>query len=343
MSGFKSKLSPVIFVVLVLLLLVLVFADTINNRQNTSSSDIAMGTVISQTLVGRNAKKSSEEIAKRIKQIENENLSRNVDTSDIFKINNSSGVKVDVSRDTVKWIEASLEICEHSGYALDISVGNLTKLWDFGSDNTSVPTQEEIDEALKTVGCDKISVYENAIQMPAYQSLDLGALGKGIACDEAKIIAQNNGLKRAIVSVGGSILLYGDGDFKVGVRNPLGTSNEHMGILNITAACVSTSGDYEKVLRADGKTYHHILNPKTGCPSSNGLRSVTIVCESGIVSDALSTACFVLGYENSIALLEKHDAQAVFIFDDNSVVVTKGLNESFSIDNSDFKMRLQND
>ena len=86
----------------------------------------------------------------------------------------------------------------------------------------------------------------------------------------------------------------------------------------------------------EGKTYHHILDATTGYPADSRLSSVTIICDSGVISDALSTACYVLGYNLSLSLLEEYDAQAVFVFKDKTVRVTDGIKDSFTLTDESF-------
>ena len=93
---------------------------------------------------------------------------------------------------------------------------------------------------------------------------------------------------------------------------------------------LSTSGSYEKQFEEDGVTYHHILDPKTGYPAESGLVGVTIWSDSGVLSDALSTACFVLGMEESLPLLEQFDSGAVFITEDHQIYVTENLADAFT-------------
>ena len=150
-------------------------------------------------------------------------------------------------------------------------------------------------------------------------TLDLGAVGKGIACDVVQdYLKKQKEVSGAVIAVGGSILLYGskaDGsDWNVAVQNPRGQDGEAMGVLSLSGTTnVSTSGDYEKYFMQDGKRYHHILDPSTGYPADSGLISVTIVSDSGLLSDGLSTACFVLGKEKGEKLLETYGAEGVFI------------------------------
>ena len=112
-----------------------------------------------------------------------------------------------------------------------------------------------------------------------------------------------------------------------------------MGTLKLSDTCVSTSGSYEKFFEKDGKVYHHILDAHTGYPADSRLSSVTVVCSSGTLSDALSTACYILGYNDSLALLKNYDAEAVFIFKDKTVRVTDGLENKFTLTDESFVIK----
>ena len=168
-------------------------------------------------------------------------------------------------------------------------------------------------------------------------TLDLGAVGKGIACDVAQnYLKQQKEVSGAVIAVGGSILLYGskaDGtNWNVAVQNPRGQDGEAMGVLSLSGTTnVSTSGDYEKYFMQNGKRYHHILDPSTGYPAESGLISVTVVSDNGLLSDGLSTACFVLGKEKGQKLLETYGAEGIFIDQNKKVTVTKGLKDKFTI------------
>lgn len=128
-----------------------------------------------------------------------------------------------------------------------------------------------------------VEINENGIKIPSGTVLDLGSVGKGIACDEVRGVLEKAKIKRAVVSVGGSILLYGDGEkFTVGIRDPFSESSaESFARLTLPACCVSTSGSYERYFERGGVHYHHILDPKTGYPAESGLVSVTVVCDDG--------------------------------------------------------------
>ena len=206
-------------------------------------------------------------------------------------------------------------------------------------DNTAKNKEKSEDTSTNTNTNESVS----SIYIGDKCTLDLGAVGKGIACDVVQdYLKKQKEVSGAVIAVGGSILLYGskaDGsDWNVAVQNPRGQDGEAMGVLSLSGTTnVSTSGDYEKYFMQDGKRYHHILDPSTGYPADSGLISVTIVSDSGLLSDGLSTACFVLGKEKGEKLLETYGAEGVFIDQNKKVTVTKGLKDKFTILNKEYK------
>ena len=175
----------------------------------------------------------------------------------------------------------------------------------------------------------------------------MGALGKGIACDTAKDVLSASGIKRALISVGGTVLTYSDGNdyywhdgWGVAVRTPETNNSSPLLRIHLTETkVISTSGDYEKYFEKDGVRYHHILNPETGYPAGSGLKSVTVVADSGLVADGLSTACFVLGIEKSRPLLEKYNAGAVFVDSENNVYITDGIYDDCTLLNDSYTVK----
>ncbi len=126
-------------------------------------------------------------------------------------------------------------------------------------------------------------------------------------------------MDRAVVSVGGSVGVWGEKPsgkpWYVALRDP--DSEGSLGEISIPSGFLSTSGSYEKQFTQDGVTYHHLLDPDTGYPADTGLLSVTVWSDSGVLSDALSTACFVMGMEDSQPLLEEFAQGAIFITEDH--------------------------
>ena len=315
----KKKL---LFAALVLLLAVtvgLIGYDALTGK--TAAADFfAMDTTVSVRFTGRVKQEEIDRVKATVQHLDTDLLSRTSEKSEIFAVNRAHGGTV--SEQTAAWLQTLRELEEKSDHAFAADLGALTELWGIGTENERVPDGNEIQEALAhikkwNVDGTNVSVDDGAI-------LDLGAVGKGIACDEIRNELQKTAAKKAIAAVGGSVLLYAEKpneSFRVGIRDPRGEINDYAAVLTVGSGCISTSGNYERVFTApDGKRYHHIFDPVTGYPAESGLLSVTVLCESGLLSDALSTACFVLGYEKSVGLLQAYGAKAVFITEDDRVL-----------------------
>jgi thiamine biosynthesis lipoprotein len=335
-----SKLKCRIIIIGVSFLLSLSGCGT-KQTETFTNVDFAMGTVINQTIYSD--EDVTDEVIDILVNIEDNMLSWRINSSEIANINAMAGQGlVSVSQEVKDDLQTAVKVGYDSDGALDITIGKLSRLWNIEGENPSVPEDSEIQELLKDVDYKKLQITQEGIVISENTSIDLGAVGKGIGCDNInEYFDSRKDVQGAVVSVGGSILVYGtkpdQSNWKVGITDPRGEVGDVFAALTLNNECyISTSGDYEKYFIQDEKRYHHILNPKTGYPSDSGLISVTIVSDSGIVSDCLSTACFVLGYEKSLSLLEKYNAQAVFVDTDKKVLVTEGLKNSLIILNDDY-------
>ncbi len=330
-----KKVTSIIAIVLCAVIVSgLVSYDFVKNSNTVEKTYIAMGTVIKSDIRGKDAQVATAEIKELISGIENSYLSWRTENSDVWRINTDAGRSVSVSRETSQWISRCIDISVDCEGSFDITIGKISRLWNIGNGDEKVPARAEINSLLKTVGYKNVFVDDTTVRIGQGQAIDLGAVGKGIACDCIKDILDKYDIKSAVISVGGSILIYGD-NATVGIVDP-DNSSDYMATVEIDGQCVSTSGDYERYFEADGKKYHHIIDPESGYPSVSDLKSVTVICNSGLDSDALSTACFVMGYKKGLALLEKYDAQAVFIFDNNTVTVTEGLKNNFKLNSNKY-------
>ena len=302
-----------------------------------TASGVAMGTYVNQTIYTRDEALTGE-VEELLIHLEEDVLSWRIEGSEIARIN--EGAECSISNELKQDLISSLEVSERSNGAFDCTLGTLIRLWNMDTWSKAEegglipPTKEEIAEALADTGYDKIKITDDMIYLPSDVQLDLGAAGKGIACDRVAAFLADKQVSGAVISVGGSVVTYGakpDGTpWRVAVVDPLNPSSR-LGILSLTGEWyISTSGDYERFVEADGIRYHHILDPATGYPADSGLAGVTIVCHSGLLSDALSTACFVLGVEDGLALAESYGAQALFVTADGQLYMTSGMEELFS-------------
>ena len=264
----------------VCVLIVLVVTDVLHKApKETDKYSVAMGTVITQRIFSSSdASSVCDGVCDVISSLEDE-ISWRKDTSFIYSLNNNNSSAVS------KEMEDTLLLCRSvygfSGGAFDITVGKLTTLWNIGEDNARVPKKSEIENALSFVDGSQVKTDNGFVTSNEGQFCDLGAVGKGLACDKAKKYLEETDISGAVISVGGSVLLYGENDkskdWVVAVRDPSGESEDYMGTLSLSDCCVSTSGDYERVLVSGDNAYHHIIDPKTGYPADSALRSVTVV------------------------------------------------------------------
>lgn len=288
----------------------------------------AMDTFVSAKVKGLAAKDAAGGISTLVRELDSKQLSRYTSGSEISRINSEAeAVLSDEMRD---YITELLEVGKMSGGKFDIALGAVSDLWSF-NDSPRVPSTDELTEALSRSGSDKLSLSGNTLTRADGCIVDLGSAGKGIALDKVKSYLSDKKISSAVVSVGGSVLLYGKGSFNVGVRDPWGEAGRSVMTVKLGAGCVSTSGSYERCFEQGGKRYHHILDPDTGLPVENGLVSVTVISDSGLLSDALSTACFVLGAEGGAKLAAKYGCEAIFITEDKKVICTDGIKPNVTV------------
>lgn len=263
-----------------------------------------------------------------------ENLfSRTDKNSEIYKLNHRE-ITV-VSDETAELIKKGLYYSELSGGSFDITVEPLSSLWDFSSDSPSVPAQAAIDEAKSAVDYKSVSVDGNSVTFSNGRTrLDLGAVAKGYIADKLRSYLVSQGVKSAIINLGGNVLCIGGKTdyegFEVGIQRPFGEG----AIAGVTVSDMSvvTSGTYERFFKENGKCYHHLLDPRSGYPYNNGLLSVTIIGASSSDCDALSTACFALGLEDGAALINGiEDVYAVFITEDYKLHFSEGAESCLKI------------
>ncbi|MBQ8763987.1 MAG: FAD:protein FMN transferase [Clostridia bacterium] len=331
----KTAIAAVIIVAAVFVAF-LAYDGAVNKEY--SSDFFVMNTYATAKLTGSKSKEAADEIRSLTETLDKGILSRTSENSVVSLLNvNGAGDAEKIS----DYLEILFDVCRKSGGAFDFTLGAVSDLWSFGS-NPKLPDDSAIREALSHTGYEKLKLTENELVFGDKSAvIDFGAAGKGIALDEIKAVLFEKKIKQAVVSVGGSVLLMGDKEFTVGIRNPEGNSGSYIAKLHIPEGCVSTSGSYEQQFEANGRKYHHILDPETGYPVDNGLLSVTIISQSGILSDALSTACFVLGYEKGKALAEAYDCGVVFVADDKKIYAENGAENFIEITDDAYTLVMQ--
>ncbi len=298
-----------------------------------------MGTVITEKVYGSNAETAAKKVMDRIQQLE-KIMTINSPNSEIVLLNSSAGIdKVNLSPESIFVLNRAKYFSQLSNGAFDVTVGPLVKSWAIGTTDAKVPDKAEIEQLLKLVDYKSITIDEksNTAQLlKKGQIVDLGGIAKGYAGDEAVKIYKEHGIKSAFINIGGNVVVLGSKPdktpWKVGIQDPRATRDNYLGIVEVSNKAVVSSGDYERFFEKDGIRYHHILDPYTGYPANSGLMSATIIADSSIDADALSTATFVLGLQKGIELIESlKGVEAIFITNDKKIYTTKGLKGNFKL------------
>lgn len=316
------------------------------------NSFICMATVIEQKIYGdrNNAKIAALLVEQKLRNIETK-MSFFLMDSELSKLNAAAGVnKIKLSEDTFYVVKKAKEYTKLCNGAFDITSAPLIKLWGVFTSNEKVPSKEEIASVLSLINYNDIKLNENessAMLARKSQMLDLGGIAKGYAADIAIEIYKKCGIESAYINLGGNVKVLGSKPVKdgkttwnVGLQNPFKKRNEICGIISVTDKTVVTSGNYERYFESNNKQYCHILNPKTGYPVDSEIASASIITDSSIKADALSTALFVLGFAKGIMFLESiPNTSAIFITKDRNIFVTNGAEDCFTLTNtSDFKV-----
>lgn len=309
------------------------------NMAEHSESFFAMDTYMTFTAYGMDAEVAVLAAEDKIRELE-ALWSVTDENSDIYAVNHSAGQTVTIDQKTAELVSFALDMAEKTNGVLEPTIYPVLTAWGFTTGENRIPTEIELAGLLDKVGYEKVKLNENQIQTEPGSMIDMGAVGKGYAGDEAAQVLRERGITAALLDIGGNIQAIGtkpDGsDWRVGLKDPF--SGNVLGIFQISDMAVVTSGNYERFFVGDdGKTYGHIVDPATGRPVENGIASVSIIASEGKLCDALSTALFVMGLEQAKEYWRQHkDYEMILIMEDGNIYLTEGIRDRFSL-NSDYK------
>jgi thiamine biosynthesis lipoprotein len=310
----------------------------------------AMGTIMQLKVYGKKRDEAIKEAVKRIEDIENK-MSVFKDESEISMINKNAGLEPQkVSEDTYYVLNKAKRYCNISDGAFDVTIRPIVGLWKIGSEKPEFPDKNEIEDKLKLVNYKNILLDDEKHTIGLkykYQAIDVGGIAKGYAADEVKKILIKNGIKSAIINLGGNIVVLGsktdNKPWKVGIQDPLKSRGEFAGTLSVVNKSVVTSGNYERYFEAEGKRYHHIIDPRTGYPSESEIISVSVISDLSIDGDGLSTGLYIMGLNKAYRLIEALEGMdAVLITSDKKIYITSGIKDNFKLMNiNDYKIQYQ--
>ncbi len=328
---------------LISLILVVIAAASVCacTPQEAHDSLTAMDTFMKFDIYGGTSEWAMKSVINTVKELDRE-LST-TETGDIGMLNKYGDHNIsDVSR---KPLARALELCGELEGSLDITVYPLVKEWGFISGDYKIPSKSKINELLKNVDYKKVRLDKTGAVLPKGTEVDLGAIAKGYAADKCREDLREEGAKSAILDFGGTILAYNkkaDGkNWNVAIADP-DKNSDWFGYLSCHDTVVATSGGYERSFKGkDGKTYIHIIDPKTGCPVQNELKSVSVISEDGTRADALSTALFVMGKDKAIEYYKsKKNFDFIMLTKDNKLYISKPIDDSFKLaDGYDYEIK----
>ena len=334
-------------------------------------SEYVLGTICTVNLYDQGNAALYSRIFARLGELE-DIFSANREDTDLGRINQNAGLEpVKVRPELIEVLSIALEYAQESNGYFDPTVGPLVKLWGIGTENARVPAEAEIRDILELIDYREVEINREAgtvfLGKPG-MALDLGGIAKGYAADEIKRSLEREGVERAIIDLGGNIFAMGekkagrnlfsaiketiagsrsktdeeDTFWRIGIQDPREGRGNYIGIVKVKNKTVVTSGIYERYFEEGEKHYHHIFSTMDGFPVDNGIVSVTIVSESSIDADALSTAVFTLGRERGCDFINSvHGAGGIFVFDDMTVRLTEGLEKDFTLTAMEYRLDKQ--
>ncbi len=305
------------------------------NAQNVYKQTLKlMGSRFEITVVAQNKTEGDQYIKMAIAEIDRiEKLISSWDpNSETSKINNAAGKNpVTISKELFDLIDRCLKISKLTDGAFDISYASMDRIWKFDGSMKTMPSKEAIKESVSKVGFQNIILdkQNNSVflKLPGMK-IGFGAIGKGYAADKAKELLRKNNVPSGIINASGDMNTWGkqpDGsDWKVALTNPM-DKNKGFGLLPVVDKAVVTSGNYEKQVVFNGTTYSHIIDPRTGYPST-GILSVTVFAPKAELADALATSVFVMGKETGLDRINQlQNVECIIIDEEGNVFKSKNI------------------
>lgn len=323
----------------VLVLSSLIYSGCFFQQKNHEDTRFMMDTIVTITTTGQDEKKLTEASDKAFALFQT--IANQTDPytaqgpEDLYAINEAAGKGPHKAAPYLLDILTQITPLENA--SLDVTLGPVIRVWNRHRAAKTVPSREEIKEALAKCGLKKytLSTAKGTLTLAPQTQLDLGAVAKGYAVEQAaQVLARDKAVKTALINAGGNIKVLGtkaDGKpWRIGVQDPR-NQQKLLGTLTVSdGTAIATSGDYQRYYEVDGKRYHHVLDPATGWPVWHA-RSVTVVTRSAFWADYYSTLLFVLPWEKAMDLVEKKDnLEMIYVTKDGTMHVSSGLKERFT-------------
>jgi len=303
-----NRAVAAVFVIFLMLMTLLSGCADEQSDEQLSETRLLLDTFCTITIHGNVSSKLLDEAFALCEEYE-ALFSITMEDSDVWRINHAEGEPVSVDSRTIEVIEAGLEFSELSDGMFDITIGRVSRLWNFGSE-PFMPSSAELETALSTVDHNQVRIVGDTVQLVNPDAwIDLGAIAKGYIGDKVAQFLTERGVSGALISLGGDIITVGnrqDGSpWRIALRDPFGTDEDRLGVIEASGISVISSGTYERKFEVDGVYYHHILDPSTGMPAISDVVSATVLMEDAIIGEGLSTAAVLMGSKRAVELFDR--------------------------------------
>lgn len=292
---------------LILAFVTLILSTSCTKALKKEYSFFGMDTLMTVTVFDSGAL-SADEIAEKTEALSKELetvFSATNENAEVYRFNSRDGDSFAVSstlKSALLKAQAAYDITEG---AFDITVMPLLTLWGFQDGSYRLPRDSEIKSALKYANGSALTLSGNTLYAENGVKISLGGIAKGFFGDEIIKAFEKSGAS-AVFSLGGNVVTLGTkqgGAWRIAIKDPTNGSSSFCTVSVGENTSVVTSGGYERYFEFEGKTYHHILDPKTGYPATGDVLSVTVIGKDGALCDALSTGLFVLGAKKAAELI----------------------------------------
>ncbi|MCR4937384.1 MAG: FAD:protein FMN transferase [Lachnospiraceae bacterium] len=316
-----QKRTEIRFILILTLLVLPVISCGRKNESTVSRTGYFFDTVVTLKLTAENADSLADEIFDMCAGYE-DIFSAKKEGSELWEIDHRSSNTLQVSDEMAELIQRGLYYNELSGGAFSITSLPLSELWSVTSDDPHVPDGSLIAAALESVDDSRVHIEGNVLSFESDDTkIDLGAITKGYISMKICGFLKERGCTSACINLGGNVSLVGgreDGkEWNIGLQRPFAARGELLTSVKKKDGCVISAGCYERYFEADGRLYHHIMDPATGYPAESGLNMVTVIGDDDVEGDALSTIGMVLGKEAFTELLSENEIDVRVIFADN--------------------------
>lgn len=310
------------------ILIILIILYNVQKPQKHTKNTFALNTYITVTVYGKNADTLAQDAIKTVTDAE-KIFSAHLPTAELYQLNKTHEVNIPcpVSDELFFVLSEAYALCEKTNGSFDITVKPVLDLWSI-TENPRVPTQRELDNALKSVDFRAIELDANnrtvTFRKPGMQ-IDLGGIVKGYIAD--KLAVKLSSADGATIDLGGNVIVTGKhkGGWKIGIQTPFAAPGMYTAIVKAPSGkttTVVTSGAYERNFEENGQLYHHIIDPATGYPHQGETESVSIIGASSTKADVYATYLFMLPPEDAIRIAKKEGFDVLIQTKDKAIHTT---------------------